>query len=168
MTLMARTQRARVPLSAQFELDWSCIHRGGAVSVGAHVHSQLSIHLPGGRRWAWESMDLCHRTARNEGSTGPKRLDDTRCTTYNISATNKLQDGGTHFVTLLTITSSSSSNSIMRPHLLSATTPPGGPRAPAPPGAGPTERSASTPSRLIRFLRSAPSKRHNHGALCTG
>ena len=27
---------------------------------------------------------------------------------YNLSATNKLQDGGTHFATLLTITSSSS------------------------------------------------------------
>jgi len=33
---------------------------------------------------------------------------------YNLSATNKLQDGGNHFATLLTITSSSSSNSIIR------------------------------------------------------
>jgi len=33
---------------------------------------------------------------------------------YNLSATNKLQDGGTHFATLRTITSSSSSNSILR------------------------------------------------------
>ena len=32
---------------------------------------------------------------------------------HNLSATNKLQDGGTHFATLLTITSSSSSNSII-------------------------------------------------------
>ena len=59
---MARTRRARVLLSTQFELAWSCIPRGGMVSVGAHVHSELSIHLPGSRRWAWESMDLSHRT----------------------------------------------------------------------------------------------------------
>ena len=32
---------------------------------------------------------------------------------YNISATNTLQDEKTHFVTLLTITTSSFSNSIM-------------------------------------------------------
>jgi len=33
---------------------------------------------------------------------------------YILYTTNKLQDGGTHFATLLTITSSSSSNSILR------------------------------------------------------
>ena len=32
----------------------------------------------------------------------------------NLSAMNKLQDGENHFATLLTITSSSSSNTIMR------------------------------------------------------
>jgi len=34
---------------------------------------------------------------------------------YNVYATNKLQDGGTHFATLLTITSSSSSNAPCAP-----------------------------------------------------
>jgi len=33
---------------------------------------------------------------------------------YNLSATDKLQDGGTHFATLLTITSSSSSSSVLK------------------------------------------------------
>jgi hypothetical protein len=33
---------------------------------------------------------------------------------YCLSATNRLQDGGTHSATLLAITSSSSSNSILR------------------------------------------------------
>jgi len=33
---------------------------------------------------------------------------------YNLYATNKLQDRGTHFATLLTITSSSTSNSILQ------------------------------------------------------
>ena len=41
-----------------------------------------------------------------------------RYTMYNLQATNKLQDGGTHFSTLLTITSSSSSNSVSRTRFL--------------------------------------------------
>ena len=40
-------------------------------------------------------------------------LKDLGYTMYNLSATNKPQDGETLFATLLTITSSSSSNSIM-------------------------------------------------------